>query len=147
MQEKRVSSEKELESAVNAQTEKIIIEGDLAEKFIAKFEKKQKVKKVGKVVAITGVATSIVAIVAGVVLSPATGGASLAGTAFGLAHVTVVAGGTTVTASVIETLGGMAVVATALGCSTFLLYKVFKNYDVKIVVGKVEVELNRKQGK
>ena len=74
MEEIKVTNKEELENAVKEKQQNIVIVGEMAQIFIKSFEKKRKLKKAAKITAITGCGVSAVAIAAGIILAPATGG-------------------------------------------------------------------------
>ena len=106
--------------------------------------KKTEIKKAAKITAITGCGVSAVAIAAGIILAPATGGDSAVLTVPAMAHAFATVGAVEVsliTAAVVVICG---VLATALGCGTLVLKNMFKHYDIKIKSGETEVELTKK---
>ena len=144
MEEIKVTNKEELENAVKEKQQNIVIVGEMAQIFIKSFEKKRKLKKAAKITAITGCGVSALAIAAGIILAPATGGASAVLTVPAMAHAFATVGAVEVSLTTAEVVAICGVLAAALGCGTFLLKDIFKHYDIKIKSGETEVVLNRK---
>lgn len=144
MEEIKVTNKEELENAVKEKQQNIVIVGEMAQIFIKSFEKKRKLKKAAKITAITGCGVSAVAIAAGIILAPATGGASAVLTVPAMAHAFAAFGTVEVSLTTTEVFAVCGVLAAALGCGTLLLKDIFKHYDIKIKSGETEVALNRK---
>lgn len=144
MEEIKVTNKEELENAVKEKQQNIVIVGEMAQIFIKSFEKKRKLKKAAKITAITGCGVSAVTIAAGIILAPATGGASAVLTVPAMAHAFAAVGAAEVSLTTAEVVVICGVLATALGCGTLVLKDMFKHYDIKIKSGETEVVLNRK---
>ena len=116
-----VYNKQELQEALKNKGQKIRVEGSYANELAQKIHRK---KKVSKSVIVGGT----VAALGGLVAAPFTGGASLAGTAAGIAAMGITAGAVTLTT---------AELALILGVSASLLgYAIHKNYKFKIKCDK-----------
>lgn len=122
-----VTTKEELETALKNKEAKIVIQGEIANEFVKKYEKRKKAKK-GAMIGGIGL-TAL-----GLVLLPFSFGASSGVVASGL---TATIGGATVVMTTAEVAIVMGVLG--VGVSTALL----KNYEV--VVGKDYVEMTNKK--
>lgn len=138
MSEKIVTTETELKEALELKAEKIILQGSLANKIIAKKKSAKTKKTAGVTIGIGGLAL----IVGGLILAPFTGGATAAGAFAGAAALAATIGGTTLTTAEFAMLlgAGTLVAGGALGLAGDTL----KHYDIKIAANETEVILTRK---
>lgn len=134
-----VRTKEELERAVKNREEKIIIRSPLASKIIQNQKKKSLAKKIG----IGSAISSGVAVTAGIIAAPVTGGASaVAGVSYLIA---TTAGGTAVALSTTEFIAGILGILGALGIAAGVVNIIAKNYDIKIKANSTEVECTRKK--
>ena len=134
-----VNTRKEFEDAVNTNTDKIIVTGNLAQEIIAAQNKKSAVKKLG---IRSAVLAGLVGL-AGVIAAPITGGASLAATAV-CSKVAVTTGTVAITAGTVDVLVGVLGVLGVMGIAKSIVDTVRKNYDVRISNDATRVEFTRK---
>lgn len=138
-----VKTKEELERAVKNREEKIIIRGTLASKIIRNQKKKSLAKKIG----IGSAIGSAVAVVAGIIAAPVTGGASaVAGVSYATVSyaIATTAGGTAVALSTTEFIAGILGILGALGIAAGIVNIISKNYDVTINANSKSVECTRK---
>lgn len=118
-----VRTKEELQEAIKNKVDSIRIEGPYAGIVAQKIRSRKKVKKVA-----IGVGT--LALVGGVIATPFTGGASLAGSAVELTAMGLTVGAITITTTQLAML---------LGFGAFAIYK---KYNIKIGVGDKYVEMS-----